>query len=297
MKNCILLSLITVLIFLIASIMGCGPVKDENSPEGLTALAESAFNSGKVSESLTYYSRAIEDFPENPLYSTWQFGRGRSLLALDRLEEASEAASQALLSAIDSHGKASAMLLMSQVEMEQGSFRNGIETLMNMQQDHLDHDESEFAVELLRLTLEEVDMDYLTAEPSTGWTEVFFLLELEKRYAAVGNTEKAILTGMEIDRLFPEAHQRYGRPDIATAENGFVALVLPLSGEGSTYAERVRSGVDLAFKISSGLFSSVPEVITFDCAGDSADIVEIMNSLGSNASCLAVIGPLTSSNA
>ncbi|MCK4807881.1 MAG: penicillin-binding protein activator, partial [Candidatus Aegiribacteria sp.] len=229
--------------------------------------------------------------------SSWQYGRGRSLLALDRLEEASEAASQALRSAIDSHGKARAMLLASQIEIEQGSFRNCIETLSNMQQDHLDRDESEFAVELLRFTLEKVDMDYLTAEPSTGWTEVFFLLELEKRYAAEGNTERAVLTGMEIDRLFPEAHQRYGRPVFEVHEGGFVALVLPLSGEGSIYTERIRSGVDLAFERSSGLFSSVPKVITFDCSGNSTDIVEIINSLGSNSSCLAVIGPLTSRNA
>lgn len=297
MKNCIILSLITVLIFLIVSIVGCGPVKDEDSPEGLTALAENAFNSGNVSESLRYYSRAIEDFPDNPLYSSWQFGRGRSLLALGRLEEASEAASQALHSAIDSHSKAGAMLLLSQVEIEQGSFRNGIETLQNMQQDHLDQDESEFAVELLRSTLEKVDMGYLTAEPSTGWTEVFFLLELEKRYAAEGNNEKAVLTGMEIDRLFPEAHQRYGRPVFETHEDGFVALVLPVRGDGSMYSDRIGSGVHLAFERSSGLFISMPQIITFDCSGDSMVIVEIMNSLGSNPLCLAVIGPLTSRNA
>lgn len=277
--------------------MGCGPVKDENSPEGLTALAEHAFNSGDLSESLRYYSKAIEDFPENPLFSSWHFGMGRTLLSLGRLEEASEAASQALLWAIDSHGKASAMLLQSQIEIEQGSFKNGLETLASLQQDHLDRDESEFAVEMVRFTLEKVDMDFLTTEPASGWTEVFFLLELEKRYTTEGNIEKATLTGMEIDRLFPEAHQRYGRPDTTAFEDGFVALVLPLHGEGSTYSERVISGVDLAFARSTGLFISVPEVILFDCSSDSTDIEEIMNLLGPNPSCLAVIGPLTSSDA
>ena len=159
MKNCIRLSPVMVLIFLAAMIIGCGPVKDEDSPEGLTALAENAFNSGNISESLRYYSNAIKDFPENPLYSSWQFGRGRSLLAVDRLEEASEAASLALHSAIDSHGKAIAMLLLSQIEIEQGSFINSIETLSNMQQDHLDQDESESAVDLIRFALGKIDME------------------------------------------------------------------------------------------------------------------------------------------
>ncbi|MEN8209063.1 MAG: tetratricopeptide repeat protein, partial [Candidatus Fermentibacteria bacterium] len=195
MKNCFLTSLVILTIFLVSMITGCGPVKDEDSPEGLTALAENAFNRGDISESLRYYAKAIEDFPENPLYSSWQLGRGRSFLAIDRYEEASDAASQALHSAIDSHGKAVAMLLMSEIEIEQGSYRNSIEVLSNMQQDHLDRTESESAVELIRFALGKMDMSFLTAEPGAGWTEVFFLLELEKRYAAEGNNERAVLTG------------------------------------------------------------------------------------------------------
>jgi len=297
LKNCFHLSLTVALILFMVFFQGCGPVKDEDSPEGLTALAEHAFDSGNISESLTYYSRAIDDYPHDPLLASWQLGMGKSLLALGRFEEASEAASQSLNSATDSHGKASAMLLLSQIKIEQGSFRNGIEILSNMQQEHLDREESESAVDMIRSALEKVEMSFLTAEPATGWVEVFFLLELEKRYAFEGNAEKAILTGMEIDRLFPDAHSRYGRPDVATGETGFVALVLPLTEEGSTYAERVKSGVDLAFDRASVLFSSLPDIISFDCSGDSAGISEIMNSLGSNPSCLAVIGPLTSRNA
>ncbi len=297
MRKCNLLSLITGLILLLVSLTGCGPVKDEDSPEGLTALAENSYNSGNVSESLRLYTRALDEYPGNSLVSSWQLGRGRSLMGLGRLDEASEAASQSLLWATDSHGKACALLLLSNVEIDRGSFRNGIEILSSMQQEHLDRDESESAIELIRFTLKKVDMDYLTAEPGSGWTEVFFLLELETRYATEGNTEKAILTGMEIDRLFPDAHERYGRPESVTSEGGFVALVLPLTGDGATYSERVQSGVVLAFEMSSGLFSALPEVITFNCSGDTAGIVEIMNSLGSNSSCLAVIGPLTSRNA
>lgn len=297
MKNRVYSSLAIILILLLGSMQGCGPVKDENSPEGLTALAKNAYDSGNAPEALRYYSRAIEDFPENPLYSSWQLGKGKSLLVLGRLEEAANAASQALRSATDSHGKASSMLLISQVEIERGSFRNGIETLSDMQQDNLDRDESELAIEMIRSTLEKVDMDYLTAEPATGWVEVFCLLELEKRYALEGNNEKAVLTGMQVDRLFPDAHDRYGRPEVATGEGGFVALVLPLTGEGSIYAERVESGVNLAFERASGLFSSVTEIASFDCSDESVGIEEIMNSLGSNPLCLAVIGPLTSRKA
>lgn len=297
MKNLVYSSLAIILILFLGSMQGCGPVKDENSPEGLTALAKNAYDSGNVREALGYYSRAIEDFPENPLYSSWQLGKGKSLLVLGRLEEAANAASQALRSATDSHGKASSMLLISMVEIEGGSFRNGIETLSDMQQDNLDRDESELAIQIIRSTLEKVDMDYLTAEPATGWVEVFCLLELEKRYAATGNNEKAVLTGMQIDRLFPDAHDRYGRPEVATGEGGFVALVLPLTGEGSIYAERVESGVNLAFERVSGLFRSLPEIVSFDCSDESVGIAEIMNSLGSNPLCLAVIGPLTSRKA
>ncbi len=285
------------ILLLLAFMQGCGPVKDDNSPEGLSALAANAFNSGKFSEALVFYARAIENFPDDPLYSSWELGRGKSLLSLGRYEEAAEAASIALESALDSHSKALAMLLTSQVEIKSGAYRNAIETLSNMRQEHLNREESESAISMLRSTLEKVEMTFLTAEPAAGWVEVFFLLELENRYASEGNTEKAVLTGMEIDRLFPDAHDRYGRPEILTGKEGFVALVLPLTGEASTYAERVQSGVDLAFEKASGLFNSVPDLLVFDCGSDSADIVEIMNSLGSNPLCLAVIGPLTSRKA
>jgi branched-chain amino acid transport system substrate-binding protein len=275
----------------------CGPVKDEDSPEGLTNLAQNALDSGNLSDALRYYSMALEKFPDDIRTASWHLGRAEALIELGRLDEAMQDCMTAFETAPDAHTKAAARMLSARIAYRSGSFENGIDNLVRMDQENLDRDETEEAIELLRSLLKKVDIDYLTAEPATGWTQLFFMLELEQRYADQGETEKAVMVGMEIDRLFPEAHQRYGRPEIVSAEGGFVALVLPLSGEGSTYAERVASGVELAFERSSGLFRNAPELILFDCSGDSADIEDIMNSLGSNPLCLGVIGPLTSRNA
>ncbi len=295
MKRCILF--ILTLISLLPVVTGCGPVKNEDTPEGLTALADNALDSGNVSEALRYYSMAVDKFPDDTRYASWQLGIGESLLALGRLDEAFEAAMDAFRNAPDAHTKASAQLLSANIGFQGGSYLSAVENLVRMNQENLDSDETGKAVQLIRSLLTRMDMDYLTAEPAEGWTEVFFLLELEQRYAAEGDAEKSVMVGMEIDRLFPDAHQRYGRPEIQTMEGGFIALVLPLSGDGSAYADRVRTGVELAFERSADLYRNSPGFIVFDCSGDSAGITEIMNSLGPNPLCLGVIGPLTSRNA
>lgn len=290
-----IISTATLLVMLISA--GCGPVKDEDSPEGLTALAEHALDQGRVSEALDYYSMAVSKFPDNPRYASWQLGTGEALLAMGRLDEAFQASIKAFENAPDAHTRASARLLSAEIGYQGGSFTNALENLVRMDQESLDGDEAPRAVQLIRSLLTRMDMDYLTSEPVTGWSRVFFLLEMEERYAAEGNIEKAVMVGMEIDRLYPDAHQQYGRPDIEAGEGGFVALVLPLSGEGASYAEKVRSGVELAFERSENMFMNSPGFITFDCSGDSAGIEEIMQSLGGNPLCLGVIGPLTSRNA
>lgn len=295
--NSRILTILTASSILLLLLAGCGPVKDEDTPEGITALAGHAEDSGNTADALRYYTMALDKFPGNPLRASWQLGRGRALLSLGRLDEALQAAAEALRDAPDAHTKAAARLLTAAIAHRRGEHRNGIETLVMTDQENLDRDEAEEAVELLRELLSRMEMDYLTAEPASGWTQVFFLLELEQRYAAQGETQKAIMVGMEIDRLFPEAHERYGRPDIVPAEGGFVALVLPLSGTGSAYAERVRTGVELAFDRNADLYMRTPDLMTFDCTGDSAGVEEIMGSLGANPLCMGVIGPLTSSEA
>jgi len=291
------LSILTASSILLLLVAGCGPVKDEDTPEGLTALAGHAEESGNAAEALRYYTMALDKFPDNPLQASWDLGRGRALMSLGRLDEASQAAAGALLGAPDSHTKAAARLLSAEIAYRRGEFRNGVENLVMMEQESLDSDEAQRAVELLRELLARMEMDYLTAEPASGWSQVFFLLELEQRYADQGEMQKAVMVGMEIDRLFPEAHERYGRPEIIPDEGGFVALLLPLSGDGSAYAERVRTGAELAFDRHADLHMRTPDLITFDCSGDSAGIEEIMRSLGANPLCIGVIGPLTSSEA
>lgn len=285
------------LLLTLMALTACGPVKNEDTPEGLTNLASAAMDSGNMSDALRYYRMAIEKFPEDGLISQWQAGRGRALLALGRLEEAEEAAEAAGRTARDPRSKAGAGLLQTEILFQRGAFSSGIEILRETDLENLSGEDAEYAIELLRSGLRKTDLDFLTDEPTDDWTRLFFLLELEERYAAQGDIDKAVLTGMEIDRLFPDAHERYGRPSLPEETGGFVAMVLPFSGEAGAYADKVKTGVELAFEGSSQLFSDSPDLLSFDCSGDSAGIESIMNSLGANPSCLAVIGPLTSTSA
>jgi len=292
-----LLGRILILFFFISILLfnGCRPVHDENTPEGITALAEAAMNSGNHTKALRLYSRALEEFPGDIRYASWHLGRAGALLAMKRPDEAEQSALKAVEEAPDAHTKASAMLMLARISFARGAFRNAFRRLSEVHQENLDEAESSQAVELARTCLRKLDTDYLASRPATGWTEVLLLLELEKRYASAGDYDKALMVGTEIDRRYPDAHDRYGRLEIHEPERMFIALVMPFSGEGAVYAEKVARGVRMAFEMSSDLSMNAPILLEFDCSME--DVVDIMRSLGDNSSCLAVIGPLTSRNA
>ncbi len=99
--------------------------------------------------------------------------------------------------------------------------------------------------------------------------------------------------------MFPGAHEMYGRPEIAGDESGtgtWIALLLPLTGQGSDFASHVSSGARLAFDRHAEMHQDSPELIDFDTRGDPARLSELMESLAGNESCVAVLGPLTSSS-
>lgn len=287
----------TVVLSLILLMSSCGPVTDDESPEGLTGRAGNALESGRPAEAAELYTTALEKYPNDVMTPEWHLGRGRSLLQMGRIEEALSDAGEAERTALDVHTGTAAMLLTARARIAGGSTWSGVEVLRRLDTAELDRSESDLAIEVLRAALGATEWDDLIREPVSGWTQLFFLLEIESRYARQGDHEKAIMTGMEIDRLFPDAHDRYGRPDYGSPEEGaFVALVLPLTGSGSEYAGPVASGVELAFDLSGGLFRSVPDLVTFDFCGDNELLSETIGTLGANPRCLAVIGPLTSAS-
>ncbi len=290
------LAVIPLAVLMLLGIPGCRPVTgSDDSPDGLTSRADAAFEGGDPSEALELYDRALELYPDHALEAEWYLGRGRALLALGRRAEAMEAAGQAISASPDAATTASARLLMARSAISGGSVTDGIRMLAELDRESLGRDEADEAVDLLREALATVSTDWLTGEPADDWTEVFVLLELERRYAEAGDVQRATLTGMEIDRLYPGAHDRYGRPEMPEAtETPFVALVLPFTGSGSEYAESVSRGVELAFLRRMDLVGSPPELTSFDFEGDSATLAGMVATLGDNPSCMAVIGPLTS---
>jgi len=281
---------------LMVTMAGCGPTADDESAEGLSSRASIAMEAGDWTEAATLYGTAIGRYPDSMYLPEWHLGRGNAMLRLGRLDDALSDAALAADESVDSHTAAAALLLTAEARIRGGSIRTGTEDLIRLDTAHLDEEDADRAIGILRGALGSADPVFLAEGAlESGWTRVFFMLEMELRYAAQGDAERASLTGMEIDRLFPTAHEVYGRPEYGTSqEDGFVALVLPVTGSGSMYTEHVSSGVQLAFSLAEDTFRSVPDLVTFDFQGDSALLVEIMITLGANPRCLGVIGPLTS---
>ncbi len=281
---------------ILALIPACRVITGDESAEGLAARGEEALEAGRPSEALDFFSRAMEKDPDHPEVSGWLIGKATALFELERFEEALLSAREAALAAPDPRTWNSARLLEARIEYGRSSYRNSFERLADIDIEMLDRDLAADAEQLAMDALEKMDTRTVSGYRESNWLEVFVLLSLEWKYAEQDDFERSTLFGMEIDRLFPDAHERYGSPVFTVVEGTFFALVLPLTGEGSVYATEVANGVILAFDRFGELHHSAPELVTFDTGESGSDLPSIMRALGRNTQCLGVIGPLTSSS-
>ncbi len=281
---------------LLAILPACRVTTGDESPEGLAARGENALESGNAIEALELFTRALNADPDAPLRSKWLLGKAAAQLQLDRFEEALLSVREAQSCAPDPQTLNRAVLLEARIEFDRNSYVNSISLLSNLDVEMLDRESSSAAEELAIEALHNMDTRTLSGFRQDNWLEVFVLLALEWKYAEQGDFERSTLFGMEVDRLYPSAHERYGSPLISPDEGTFFALVLPMSGEGAVYSAEIANGVSLAFERFSDLHQASPELVIFDTGERGSDLESIIHTLGINLQCLGVIGPLTSSS-
>ncbi|MCK5785121.1 MAG: penicillin-binding protein activator [Candidatus Sabulitectum sp.] len=279
-------------------IAGCQPDTGEDSTASeKAALADIKLQEGDPGRALSLLNSALENEPSNPDVPLWEVARGESLFDLGRRDEA-----HAVVSRYTSSGnpavKARALLLKARIDAP-SSPSSALHALASLNIEALDAYRAEAAVDLCREQLNNVRTEVLPGYRDQGWLELYILLELEDRFAGTGDISKAALYGEEIDRLYPGAHQIWGRPDYGQSETGsdtWIAMLMPLTGEGSVYAKQVSQGAHLAFNRFAEMHSAAPELVDFDTGGSQSRLMELILSLADNPSCVAILGPLTSSS-
>lgn len=278
--------------------VSCRPDVDENATASeKAALALRMLEEENHERALELYEAALEDQPGNPDSPLWEMGRAEALLSLGNPTDAYTVSMR--YSASQNPVFRSQAALLEALAQALSSPASALNTLAGTDLERLDAFHGEKAVLLLREQLDRVRTENLPVYREKAWFEVYVLLELEERYARSGDTERAALYGSEIDRLYPSAHAMYGRPDLSgTAEpaNTWIALLLPLTGQGSEFAGQVSAGARLAFERYAEMHEISPELVDFDTRGSSERLSELMESLAGNSSCVAVLGPLTSSS-
>jgi branched-chain amino acid transport system substrate-binding protein len=274
----------------------CGPVSDG----GLSSeeRAESLLDSGDFAGAEQIYSKLIEEHPTDNSLSDWIAGRGRALLGMGRTEEALSAASDAGSAATDARQASTALLLEAMAEAAGGSHARAIAALGRLDKESLDGEEAEDADQLASGEVEALSSDDLQRARTSSWVEPFILLELSRRYQAEGDSDRAAMTSAELDRLYPGFRERHGGQEVPDTGGGsYIALLLPLTGDGSAYAAQVRNGVDLAFSRSADLIAGLPQLSTLDTRGSEAELARLAGNLARDGNCVAVIGPMTSREA
>lgn len=126
-------------------------------------------------------------------------------------------------------------------------------------------------------------------------------IHLARQALSDGETDLAIdyLSEIRIRSLRPE--DRASVEEIRSLASGGVglegkiALLLPLTGSYSQYAQAVLKGVQLALHPSAGELETGLGLEIFDTGGEFPDLMETVDDIVDNPEILAVIGPLSSS--
>lgn len=278
----------------VAVAAGCGPSTTPSTPQEKAERADALMTESRFNDALDLYSSALSEAPDSPDALLWRAASAEALAEMGRFSEALNAADRVINSSSDPVVLSRAYLARAIAEMSSPS--RALSVLAMADPDRLDRHRQEKAVELARELLREAGTDAVTSARSDNWLEVFVLLELERRSALEGDAARAALYAAELERLYPGARERWGEsvtpPD---TEEMYFALVLPLTGAGSEFALPVQRGVDMAFERFGEMHADPPVLRVIDTGSTSGDIASLFSSLGSDASCMGVVGPLTSS--
>lgn len=289
---------LSLIVFALLLLPSCRPDVDENaSAAEKAALALRMLEEEDFQRAFDLYGEALSQEPGNPDVPAWEMGRSEALLELGNPTEAHTVSGKYRTSS--NPVIRSQAYLLEAMAQALSSPAPALNALAATNLEHLDSYHAEKAVELCREQLDRIRTENLSGYRETSWFEVYVLLELEDRYARAGDAERALLYGSEIDRLYPSAHSMYGRPEITggTGElDSWIALLLPLTGQGSEFAGQVAAGARLAFDRYGEMHENAPELVDFDTRGSSDRLEQLMETLASNQSCVAVLGPLTSSS-
>lgn len=272
----------------------CGPSTTPSTPQEKAARADALMTESRFNDALELYSSALSEAPDSPNAPLWRAAYAEALAEMGRFSEALNTADRVINSSRDPVVLSRAYLARAIAELS--SPGRALSVLALTDPDILDGHRQEKVVELARELLREADTDAVTAARSDNWLEVFVLIEMERRFTIEGDAAKAALYAAELNRLYPGARDRWGEtvtpPD---SSEKYFALVLPLTGEGSEFALPVQRGVMLAFERFGEMHSEPPVLRVIDTGTSSENIAGLFSTLGSDASCMGVIGPLTSS--
>jgi branched-chain amino acid transport system substrate-binding protein len=271
----------------------CAPVSDGGGTP--SERAQALLDAGDYAGAEQLFAQLIEAGPDDPRLSYWLSGQGMALLGLGRTDEAMAAAAAAAETASDARQAGRAGLLVALCESAEGNHLRAADALSRLDQENLGEADAATADQLASTEVSALSTSDLQRARTSGWLEPFLLLELSRRYSAEGDSDRFSLTVSELDRLYPGFRERHGGSDIAqTRPGGYVALLLPLTGDGSAYAAQVRNGVELAFARSADLVAGLPQLSVLDTKGDAGELLRLAAVLAADVNCVAVIGPMTS---
>lgn len=259
------------------------------------SAARAAIARGDFEEALAIIEDAVSSSPSDPMMPEWLLARAEALAGLGRTPEAVQEASGVLQSAGGGSVRGRAGLLVAELEESLGRHSRCLQALGSIDLEWLSQSDAERARELAGSCLVSVPSGDLPGLRRDDWLEPYVLLETYRRRMSEGDADRALLVRSELDRLYPGFMDRTIPSDsLIPPERAYIAVLLPMTGDGSVYAAQIEKGASMAFQRSADLLRQCPERVLFDTRGNLEVLVEDAVQLAPDPRCIAVLGPMTS---
>lgn len=281
------------LVFLVSTTSCTTSVREGGGGPG--AAARAAIARGDFEEALAIIEDAVSESPSDPMMPEWLLARAEALAGLGRTSEAVQEATGILRSAGEGSVKGRAGLLAAELEESLGRHSNCLQALGSIDPEWLSESDADRARDLAASCLVSIPSGSLPDLRRQDWLEPYVLFEIYRRRMSEGDADRALLVRSELDRLYPGFLDRMSPSDsMIPPERAYIAVLLPMTGDGSVYAAQIEKGISMAFQRSADLLPQCPERVLFDTRGGVDGLIEAAAQLASDPRCIAVLGPMTS---
>lgn len=243
--------------------------------------------------SLSKYQDLLQKGAEGETALLCRYGVGRAYFKLGRLHQAAEALESLTAAQLPAPLRFSTYALLAEIYLKKGEVVPAFVHLRLASRD-LDAGDREWFEDLKNRLVAQAtpaEMEHLANLYRDSPLTAAFLLQLARLAQEQGRPEVARHWLDTLKERFPDSKEAQTAPSLLAPVKPVLACLLPQSGDYAELGRRVQQGMELAAK------DTPLELVYRDCPNNPEVAVRLVQELAQDSRVLALLGPLTSTEA